>query len=163
MDLEVKWHQPIPLVDGSDENLILNIENLEDIHTGSGVYMFCRRYNSSINPLYIGKSMAIKKRISQHLNSVKMMKGIQRSQNGEKVLVVGELVSKSGQRPEKSIDIIETALIEHALLEGYELLNEQGTKRPTHQITFKGYLGAKQFSSSKQVVTVKASRAKNNK
>lgn len=152
MKIEIQWHQPLKLIDGSNNNLILNIEELFNIHEGAGVYMFCRIYDSVIYPLYIGKSINVQKRIGQHLNSVKMMLGIQNSQRGDKVLIIGEFISKPGQQIEKAIGIIETALIEHALQEGHDLLNDSGTKRPTHQLTFKGYMAAKKFSGGTQRV-----------
>ena len=152
MDLEIKWHQPVELIDGSRDALILKLRNLDKVFAGAGVYMFCRRFDSKLSPLYIGKSINIQKRIKQHLNSVKMMKGIETSQKGEKVLVVGELIPKSGQQIEKVIGIIETLLIEKALVAGFSLLNESGTKRPTHQISFNGYQLAKRFSGNVQNV-----------
>lgn len=154
MDLAIKWHQPLKLIDASEDNLIFTIEALETLFDGAGVYMFCRRYDASLKPLYIGKSINIQKRIKQHLNSVKMMKGIGNAQKGEKVLVVGEFIPKRGQNLDKSISIVETALIEHAITEGYELLNELCTKWPTHQISFNGYMLAKKLSGSSQKIKI---------
>ncbi len=152
MEINIKWHHPLSLVDGSNEDLILNIEDIYNVYDGPGVYMFCRKYGLSIQPLYIGKSSNVQNRIRNHLNSVKMMKGIQNARKGEKVLIVGEFVAKTNQQPDRAISIVEASLIEHALLEGCELLNEAGTKRPTHQINFNGFKAAKNFSGTCLVV-----------
>jgi hypothetical protein len=77
------------------------------------------------------------------------MKAIEKSQKGTKVLVVGELTCKSGQGADKCIGIIEKALIEHALAQGYELINQKGTKTPYHEIEFAGNLAARDFSRKK--------------
>jgi len=146
MQLYIQWHQPIILDDGDEENLIYTVANLDVLDEVSGVYMFCRKYSEKYIPLYIGKSINIYKRITQHLNSTKMMRSIQKSLSGEKVLIIGEYTPKSGQDLDKSIKIIEKTLIEHALAEGYELINISGTKTKVHQICFKGFQGAKKFS-----------------
>ena len=149
MNIEIKWHKPIKLKDGSKDDLILKIDNLDKLNGYTGVYMFCRKYAKSISPLYIGKAEDVGRRIKTHLNSIKMMKGIQNSQNGDKVLIVGELIGKPGQDKKKCIAIVEKALIEHALSEGYDLLNVQGTKTPVHGISFSGYQLAKNVTGKK--------------
>lgn len=143
MNIDIKWHKPVKLKDGSKDAMILKIDNLDEWNGCTGVYMFCRKYAKSISPLYIGKAEDIGRRIKSHLNSIKMMKGIQNSQNGNKVLLVGELIAKPGQDKKKCIAIAEKTLIEHALSEGYDLLNVQGTKTPVHGISFFGYQLAK--------------------
>jgi predicted GIY-YIG superfamily endonuclease len=148
MDLEIKWHQPISLNDGEKENLIYILPDMSNWDEVPGVYIFGRLYGGTLTPLYIGRTKDIKKRMKQHLNTTKLMKGIENSSSGEKVLIVGEFVSKSGQSTESSLRIIERALIEHALAEGYELLNKTGTKTPTHNIQYTGYQAAKVFSGS---------------
>jgi hypothetical protein len=143
MELNIKWRKPIKLMNGSNENLIYKVKDLSSLSGIPGVYMFCRRYGKILTPLYIGKAENIAVRIKQQLNSTKLMKGIENALNGEKVLVIGEFVSKNRRNDKDSIAIIEKALIEHALSEGYEILNVQGTKTPTHGINFSGYSGAK--------------------
>ena len=148
MDLEVKWHQPISLRDGDNVDLIYALPDMSDWEEVPGVYIFGRLYGGALTPLYIGRTKDIGTRMKQHLNSTKLMKGIEKSQNGEKVLVVGEFIPKPGQSTESSLQIIERALIEHALAEGYELLNKAGTKTPTHNVEYSGYSAAKAFSGS---------------
>ena len=146
MNLEIKWHQPIVLEDGDNDNLIYQVPNIEDWQEVPSIYMFCRSYDSTIIPLYIGRSKNVGKRIKQHLNTTKMMRSIVKSPNGKKLLIIGEFIPKSGQNIEASLKILERTLIEYALAEGYELINKSGTKTPVHTISFNGYKAAKDFT-----------------
>ena len=136
MDIEIQWHQPIPLQDGSTDDLIYMVDEdeLKEWYDCPGVYMFCRIYNESMIPLYIGRSKNLYNRIWEHFETTTFMKQIAKSPRGEKVLIMGEYISKPGQSSERAIAIVEKALIEHALTEGYELLNKAGTKTPTHGV-----------------------------
>ena len=156
MNLELKWNHPINLEDGDDDDLIFSIHGIDEWDGYPAIYMFCRIYSGSMIPLYIGRSKNVGKRIQQHLNTTKMMKAIQKSPKGEKVLVIGEFSPKPGQAVESSLKLIEKVLIEHALAEGYELINKAGTKTPVHSISYSGYKGAKDFSGT--VMYAKANR-----
>jgi hypothetical protein len=146
MEINIFWHKPIQLEDGERNNLIYDIANLDRFEEIPGVYMFCRSYNGELSPLYIGKAIDLASRIRQQFNTTKLMKAIENSQKGIKVLVVGELNCKPGQGSEKCIGIVEKALIEHALAQGYELINQKGTKTPYNEIEFAGNLAVKRFS-----------------
>ncbi len=147
MDLSIKWHKPIPLIDGDKENLIYIAEGLESWWDVPGVYMFARVFKSEIYPLYIGKAENIGGRAWQHFKSnTKLMTGIKKTANGARVFIPGQLTPKPGQSTKKCIAIVERALIDHALTEGYELLNVQGTKTPSHQVNFSGFLGARNIT-----------------
>jgi hypothetical protein len=146
MKLELKWHLPQKLLDGSKNGLIYEIYGLDKWYDISGVYMFCRKYGKSVVPLYIGQALDIGSRIKQHLNSVKLMKGIKDSLSGDKILIVGQFIAKPGQDRKKSISIIEKALIAHCLVEGIELLNKQGTKTKFHEVSISGYLFARNIT-----------------
>ena len=148
MNIFIQWQKPMLLEDGDEENLIFTIPDIENWDDLPGVYMFCRLYNSTVIPLYIGRSKNIGQRIKQHLNTTKMMKAIQHSPKGEKVLIIGEFVKKPGQENEKSLKLAEKVLIEHALTEGFKLINIAGTNPLLHTISFSGYKGAKDFSGS---------------
>jgi len=69
MDIEMQWHQPIPLQDGSSDDLIYMVDEdeLKEWYDCPGVYMFCRIYNESVIPLYIGRSKNLYNRIWEHL------------------------------------------------------------------------------------------------
>ena len=66
------------------------------------------------------------------------MNKIRDAKNGQKVVVTGELHTKSGQNVDKALVIVETALIKHAMAEGHDLLNVAGTKTPVHTIRSSG-------------------------
>ena len=147
MELSIKWHQPIPLLDGDKDNLIYVAEGLDSWRDVPGVYMFARIFNDEICPLYIGKAESIGSRAWQHFKSnTKLMTSIKKSSNGARVFIPGKFMPKPGQSTKKCIALVERALIDHALAEGYELLNVQGAKTPTHRIRLSGFLGVRNIT-----------------
>lgn len=148
MKIDVEWSEPDILKDGSANSLIYEIDGLDEWEEFPGVYMFCRKHGGSLIPLYIGRSTNVPRRIRQHLNTTKMMIAIKQSKAGEKILVVGEISAKGGQKIEALTKIVESSLIDNALTEGYELINKAGTKPKVHTIDFRGYQKAKTFSGS---------------
>ena len=147
MELNITWYQPIPLLDGEKQDLIYTAKNLEEWDGVPGVYMFCRVFDGEIFPLYIGKAENIAGRLRQHFKtSINLMKRIKKAAKGAKVVIPGEFTPKPGQSTKKCLTIIERALINHALTEGNELLNVQGTKTPTNRIKFSGFLGARNIT-----------------
>ncbi len=147
MEISIIWKKPLPLVDGSENNLIYTVADLSNFEEVSGVYMFCRVYKKKLSPLYIGKALDLAARIRQQLNTTKLVMAIeQQSLSGAKVLVIGELQSKPGHVTDKCIRLVEKALIDHALAEGHELINQKGTKTPYDEITFTGNVAVKNFT-----------------
>jgi hypothetical protein len=141
MHLELQWHKALWLQAGRDEdNCIYKLtdDDLESIPRNPGVYVFGRCFNDQISPLYIGQAGNLFSRIRGQFNNLRLMKGIQQAQIGYRSLIYAQFFPKPGQQVPKSLDIIESALIEHALTAGYTLLNKQGVKTRTHQITFGG-------------------------
>ena len=152
MNIDVFWHSPIYLKDGRKDHLIYSAGNLGKFEGIPGVYMFCRVYDGDLIPLYIGKANDLKYRIERQLNTTKLMRTIQDSPSGKRVLVLGEFECKPGQKQDKCISMVEKALIEHALADGCELVNQQGTKRPYDAIEFRGNSMAKAFTEQKMYV-----------
>lgn len=147
MELSVKWHAPISLLNGDKQNLIYVAEGLDDWHAVPGVYMFARVFDDGVSPLYIGKAESLGARVWQHFKSnTRLMNGIKKATKGRKVIVLGEFSPKPGQSTKKCIELIERALIDHALTEGHKLLNVQGTRTPSHKVSFSGYLGARHLT-----------------
>ena len=147
MDLSVKWHKPIRLLDGDKQNLIYVAEGLDAWKGVPGVYMFARIFDEEISPLYIGKAESLGDRVWQHFkNNTRLMKGVEKAANGTKVVVLGKFTPKSGQSTKKCVDLIERALIDHALTEGHKLLNVQGTRTAAHRVTFSGHLPARNIT-----------------
>lgn len=138
MDIQANWCEPIDLVDGSSDNLIYKCEDIDLIADSPGVYIFARIYGENVEPLYIGRASNLKRRIDQQFNNTRLMKGIENSPKGGRILLIGELELRPGQQAKRVLDVLEQLLIEHFLSDGYELLNRQGTKTPVHFITFSG-------------------------
>lgn len=137
MRISVRWSRPIPL--RSSKRLIYECEDVGRLPRAPGVYVFARRFGSSLDPLYIGRATSLRSRIRQQLESnVQLMRGIQTARKGNRVLAYGEVKLKPGQRQDKVLKILEASLIEHALTRGSELLNKQGTKTPVHHILSNG-------------------------
>jgi hypothetical protein len=135
MELQLIWHKPVRLKDSRpDSDLIYEID-LERIPETPGVYIFIRKYGKNQNPLYIGKAKNLKMRVKQHLNSVKLMRKIQKEANGSRAVAFAEFISKPGQKADNCISYIERALIRHFLSEGHNLLNISGTRIAKHTIT----------------------------
>jgi len=58
------------------------------------------------------------------------MRGIEYAPIGQRVLCVGELLTRPGQKASTALGIIESALINAAMADCFELLNIKGTKTP---------------------------------
>ena len=85
-------------------------------------------------------------RVEQQLNNVRLMKGLESYPSGTRILLYGELLLKRGQRLSRVLDVVEAALIEYALAEDHILLNKQGTKTPTHTLSFRGNHASRQVA-----------------
>lgn len=138
--LTIKWHPPLLLRKARpDENLFYACDDLELIPSKPGIYVFARRHGQSVSPLYIGQSLDLHKRIRQHLEgNVGLLKGILRAEAGQRLLLIGEAQFHPGQKAAKVIKLLERVYIEHALTAGYDLLNEMGTKTPSHNVQSQG-------------------------
>lgn len=136
--ISADWHKPIYLSDGQKSNLIYTCASIEDVPDSPGVYVFGREYGKSICPLYIGRGLRLRKRLEQQLQSVKLMMGIKNAEKGKRFLLYCTVKLKRGQKPMPVLQTLESALISHALAEGHDLFNEQGTKFKQHTIEFTG-------------------------
>lgn len=114
MEIRVVWQQPLSLRDGSSEGLIYACEDPALIPNRPGIYVFARRHGDAVSPLYIGQAENLAKRIPQQLNNVKLMNGMKNAPTGERILLVGELALRSGQRVSRVLEVVENALIEYA-------------------------------------------------
>lgn len=146
MKIDLKWDKPIRLRDGSSDNQIYQCRGLERFSRKPGVYVFARRFGKNVAPLYIGQASNLRDRIEkQQFNNLRLMMGVKKAHSGRRILLVARLNLKRGQRMNRVLDIVESALIKHALAQGHDLLNQQGTKTSVHLIRSKGN------SSSRQV------------
>ena len=108
--------------------------------------MFARKYGKSVYPLYIGQASRLAGRIEGQFNNLRLMVGIQNAQAGRRILLIARLYLKPGQQMSKVLDIVESALIKHALAQGHDLLNQQGTKTRVHRIKSKGNSASRQVA-----------------
>lgn len=147
MQLQVRWQAPIELKSGARDNLILMADGLDEWMEVPGVYIFARLFDNKLFPLYIGKGEKLGKRIWQHFErSTALMHQVRDSKKGSKVLVLGEFTPGRRQNTALCIELIERALIDHALMEGHELLNIRGTRAASHKVCFSGFLPARNLT-----------------
>ncbi len=139
MDILLEWLKPVQLIDGSKENLVYSVPRLDKIPEAPGVYVFARRFGDTACPLYIGQALKLRGRIKNQLQgNVRLMQGINKAKSGDRLLLLAKIVKKQGQQVERVLDTVERALIEHALSQGHDLLNKQGTNTLVDSIRSKG-------------------------
>jgi hypothetical protein len=139
LNFNAAWAQPIDLIDGSHEGLTYAVADWTRLPEEPGAYVFARIHGDKVKPLYIGETANIRTRIDQHLKSnVRLMNGIKKAPNGKRILMYCTIKTNSNKRRDTMLAVLQRGLIEHALSEGYELLNIQLTKMPVHSIAFSG-------------------------
>ncbi len=137
MKLNLEWGRAIPLRDGARENLIYATD-VERLPLVAGVYVFGRKFGARFEALYVGKATKLGDRVSGQLNNLKLMQHLKHAKSGQRMLLIGRFVPKSGQQTAKCLRIIERALIRHYLSEGHDLVNVQGTRIRRHEIASEG-------------------------
>lgn len=137
MQINARWSKPITLKDGNSVGLIFKLD-LDAIPNEPGVYVFARSYGSNVEPIYIGETVDLRTRIANHLNSVPLMKAIENTSKGTRILIYCTVAARSKEKAKSQVKIIEKSLIIHAQSEGHELFNTKGTKLPTDVIEFTG-------------------------
>ena len=133
MKLNLQWAKPISLKDGSKQNLIYTIDQ-NKLPQASGVYIFGRRFGNSIEALYVGQALNIHSRVKGQLNNLALMKAVQNSSIGKRVVITGQFMAGPGQQPKKCLSLIERSLIRNFLSSGHDLVNKQGTHLRRHEI-----------------------------
>lgn len=129
------------------------MSNIDRIPEQPGAYIFCRRHGDNLAPLYIGETANLRKRLIQHLkNDVSIMKGIENAPAGKRMFIYCQVRNKKGRRLRKVLEVLERALVEHALSEGHELLNTQLTKTKVHSISFKRNREAEKLVPRKMLI-----------
>jgi len=138
LNIDATWSKPMPLIDDSKNNMIYAVRNITVVPERPGAYLFARRHGSIIAPLYVGETANLRSRLLQHLNDVRIMKGLEAAPSGERLFLFCEPRFKKGQRQNKVLELLQKTLISHAMSEGWELLNIQLTRIKFHTISFKG-------------------------
>lgn len=152
MKIDLKWDNPIRLKDGSRHNQIYAVRGLDRISKKAGVYIFARTFGKFTEPLYVGQALKLRNRIEGQLNNVRLMMGVKNAQAGRRILLVAHLKLHPGQQKGKVLDIVESALIKHALADGCELLNKQGVKTKVHVIRSEGNTSSKKVAPLRMLV-----------
>jgi hypothetical protein len=137
LNIEAGWSKPVRL-SLAPAGAIYSCDELDRLPAASGVYIFYRKHGDRLTPLYVGKTGNVRKRIVQHLDSVRLMKAIYEAEAGGKYVICCEPHVKPGQDLTAVLSVLENALIDYFMGEGFELKQKQGTKRPSHQISFTG-------------------------
>jgi hypothetical protein len=155
VDIQLRWLEPLELIDGTREGLIYNVaeKDWDHIPDAPGAYVFARAHGDSITPLYIGRATSLADRVWQHLNNnLRLMRGLEDAAAGYRILLLAPLIPRPGQRISRVLQLVESALIRSALVEGYELLNVQGTRTRVHTITFSGNREARSWLPSRTIL-----------
>jgi hypothetical protein len=137
MKVEIEWMRPIRLRKVKSAGAGYGVD-LKKIVSSPGLYVFGRKYGQKFEALYVGKAKKLKRRIKQQLNNLKLFNHIHDATKGKRIVLVGVLRTKGGQKSEKCLAIGETALIRHFLSEGHDLVNEMGTRIKRHEVESSG-------------------------
>jgi hypothetical protein len=137
MKLHLEWARPIQLKDGAKQNLIYTIDTMK-LPQASGIYILGRRWGSDLEALYVGKANNIRGRVKGQFNNLRLMQHLRNAKTGKRILLAGRIVTRPGQRLEKSLLLIERALIRYFLSEGHDLVNKQGTRLRRHSVVSSG-------------------------
>ena len=151
LEIELNWWAPIVLREGRrrERFIYTPTDDAIELPNTPGIYIFARQHGDKVNPLYIGRASNLRQRIEQQFCFVPLMKGIQDVSKGGRVLLLGELAPRRGLRAEKALQVVEEALIAHALTDGKELLNKQGTRTPVHTVWNYGNRQSRQIAPLK--------------
>lgn len=139
MELTIEWNNPIKLQKSGNYYSV----NIDSLPTQDGVYIFGRKFANNFEALYVGKGSNIRSRVKGQFNNLQLMTYIKDSKSGKRVLIVGILHTKPGQKIEKCLRLVERGLIRHFLSEGHDLVNKQGTRIRRHEIKSTGKLPKK--------------------
>lgn len=66
------------------------------------------------------------------------MKALENASNDARFVHLGTLQGKQGQNEKDALRRVERAMIKYALAQGYELVNDRGTKTAYDEIQFSG-------------------------
>jgi hypothetical protein len=81
LNIEASWSKPVQLTVAT-AGAIYRCDDLECLPDAPGVYVFYRKHGDRISPLYVGKTRNVRKRVVQHLDSVRLMTAIYESEAG---------------------------------------------------------------------------------
>jgi hypothetical protein len=132
--------------------------------TDAGIYVFARKFGDSYSPIYIGKAQNLRSRLKAQFRSLPLMVKVKNwnqvdaenaslAVSGKRVLFVATLAKPTASASiTKALGISERALIEHALTEGYNIVNIQMTKTKYDEVASTGCKGTTSFSPRSMLV-----------
>ena len=133
MKLQIEWGRAVQLKYVNSQGKIYDLE-LTKVVSGSGVYIFGRRFGRQFEALYVGKADRIRGRIRTQLNNLRLMQHLRTAKSGKRILLAGKLIPRRGQKLPKCLALAERALIRYFLSKGHDLVNKQGTRLREHEL-----------------------------
>lgn len=133
MQLVIEWKKPVALRKDNLNGLTFAVD-LNRIDPRPGIYIFARKWGTSYEALYVGKSQNLRSRINGHLNNHRLVKHIENASNGKRVVIVGFPSTLPGQQIARVLKTLERALIRHFLSEAHNLVNKHGMQIKRHEI-----------------------------
>jgi len=136
MELELNWQSELLLrYSVTDDNYAVDLNKISE---SPGIYIFGRRNRNRFEALYVGKANNIRKRIKTQLNNHKLISHIWGAKTGPRVLMIGEIITKQGQKLDSCLHLAELTLIRHFIAEGHNLVNFHGTNFKYHELLSTG-------------------------
>ena len=134
MQIQIDWRRPMILEEGPQgaPHYSVNLDRVPEI---GGIYVFARRWGNGFEALYVGQGTRLQTRIAQQFNNLRLMSHIQRARTGDRLLFLGEVITRPGQRMATCLNLVERSLIRYFLSEGHDLVNRQGARFRRHEIT----------------------------
>ncbi len=112
--------------------------SLEKVLESPGIYVFARRWGSSLEALYVGQGSNLRSRIKGQMNNVRLMQHLVNAKTGRRIVLFGRARPRPGQRLSKVLNLLERALIRYFLSEGHDLVNRQGVRIRRHEVNSTG-------------------------
>ncbi|WP_454735401.1 GIY-YIG nuclease family protein [Cupriavidus necator] len=139
MEINLEWAAPIKLLKRAGLPGYQYEPVAAQVDDRPGIYVFARQYGDSYTPIYIGQAKSVVRRLKGQFDKTSLMEKVEHWNatepgnprlrlTGSRVLFVAYLTSPTRADWIKSaLNIVERALIEHAMTEGFRIVNVQMT------------------------------------
>lgn len=127
MKLHLAWKE-VALTDVSSKGDLIYSADPRLIPAKPGIYVFGRFHGSRFEALYVGKAKDLQSRIKGQLKNLRLMRCMQRSKTGKRVVCVAEFRSRQGQQEDRCLRILERTFIQYFHTERHALVNVHGTR-----------------------------------
>ncbi|WP_227461108.1 hypothetical protein [Cupriavidus pauculus] len=159
MKIELNWTEPVPLK--SVQPAGYDFESVQEgLQNAPGIYVFARKFGDTYTPIYIGKAGNVARRLKGQFNNLKLMKQVNnwnptdpddasKRVTGTRVLFVGYLERpRVADSVKAALRLAERSVIEHALSEGFSIVNIQMTRTRYNEVQSRGSRKALAFCPS---------------